>query len=64
MRHRIFFPLLLVLSATAFSASAMAASDSPPPPHQIIQNTPPVAGRQAPKQLFAQAGVTTGQKVG
>ncbi|WP_368655772.1 PagK family vesicle-borne virulence factor [Salmonella enterica] len=31
MRHRIFFPLLLVLSATAFSASAMAASDSPPP---------------------------------
>ncbi|EIR2877917.1 TPA: PagK family vesicle-borne virulence factor [Salmonella enterica] len=30
MRHRIFFPLLLVLSATAFSASAMAASDSPP----------------------------------
>ncbi|UJL40530.1 hypothetical protein JRY29_22915 [Salmonella enterica subsp. enterica serovar Kentucky] len=39
------FPLLLVLSATAFSASAMAASDSKP--HQIIQNTPPVAGRQA-----------------
>ncbi|EBW5413313.1 hypothetical protein IGT08_004569 [Salmonella enterica] len=32
MRHRIFFPLLLVLSATAFSASAMAASDSKPPP--------------------------------
>ncbi|MBP1520762.1 hypothetical protein IVU49_11385 [Salmonella enterica subsp. enterica serovar Worthington] len=31
MRHRIFLPLLLVLSATAFSASAMAASDSPPP---------------------------------
>ncbi|EGS7801763.1 hypothetical protein I4U01_002625, partial [Salmonella enterica subsp. enterica serovar Enteritidis] len=27
MRHRIFFPLLLVLSATAFSTSAMAASD-------------------------------------
>ncbi|MFP5813948.1 PagK family vesicle-borne virulence factor, partial [Salmonella sp. 741265067_HSA] len=25
MRHRVFFPLLLVLSATAFSASAMAA---------------------------------------
>ncbi|HGJ4110030.1 TPA: PagK family vesicle-borne virulence factor, partial [Salmonella enterica subsp. enterica] len=24
MRHRIFFPLLLVLSATAFSASVMA----------------------------------------
>ncbi|WP_162802857.1 PagK family vesicle-borne virulence factor [Salmonella enterica] len=45
MRHRIFLPLLLVLSATAFSASAMAASDSKP--HQIIQNTPPVAGRQA-----------------
>ncbi|EBQ1693930.1 hypothetical protein AXN64_21270, partial [Salmonella enterica subsp. enterica] len=34
MRHRIFFPLLLVLSATAFSASAMAASDSKT--HQII----------------------------
>ncbi|ECE9021546.1 hypothetical protein EWC90_03415 [Salmonella enterica subsp. enterica serovar Manhattan] len=32
MRHRIFFPLLLVLSATAFLASAMAASDSKPPP--------------------------------
>ncbi|EAO6084504.1 hypothetical protein GVX01_003909, partial [Salmonella enterica] len=32
MRYRIFFPLLLVLSATAFSASAMAASDSKPPP--------------------------------
>ncbi|ECW3350585.1 hypothetical protein PPR56_004647 [Salmonella enterica] len=32
MRHRIFLPLLLVLSATAFSASAMAASDSKPPP--------------------------------
>ncbi|EOF5434602.1 PagK family vesicle-borne virulence factor, partial [Salmonella enterica] len=28
MRHRIFFPLLLVLSATAFSASAMTTSDS------------------------------------
>ncbi|MBZ3672623.1 hypothetical protein JT305_18470 [Salmonella enterica subsp. enterica serovar Senftenberg] len=37
------FPLLLVLSATAFSASAMAASDSKP--HQIIQNTPSVAGQ-------------------
>ncbi|WP_024139995.1 PagK family vesicle-borne virulence factor [Salmonella enterica] len=75
MRHRIFLPLLLVLSATAFSASAMAASDSPPPPvfshrfwccrlqpfrhrrwlpvipphHQIIQNTPPVAGHQTLK---------------
>ncbi|APW06615.1 hypothetical protein C3F37_16355 [Salmonella enterica subsp. enterica serovar Senftenberg] len=47
MRHRIFLPLLLVLSATAFSASAMAASDSPH--HQIIQNTPPVAGHQTPK---------------
>ncbi|HEC5270704.1 TPA: hypothetical protein R3V21_001858 [Salmonella enterica] len=32
MRHRIFLPLLLVLSATAFSASAMAASDSKSPP--------------------------------
>ncbi|MEA7707865.1 PagK family vesicle-borne virulence factor, partial [Salmonella enterica subsp. enterica serovar Cerro] len=32
MRHCVFFPLLLVLSATAFSASAMAASDSKPPP--------------------------------
>ncbi|HGJ4365576.1 TPA: PagK family vesicle-borne virulence factor [Salmonella enterica subsp. enterica serovar Thompson] len=31
MKNRIFLPLLLVLSATAFSASAMAASDSPPP---------------------------------
>ncbi|ENT3364426.1 MULTISPECIES: PagK family vesicle-borne virulence factor [Salmonella] len=31
MRHRIFSPLLLVLSATAFSASAMAASDTKPP---------------------------------
>ncbi|MIL25956.1 hypothetical protein CBJ07_17925 [Salmonella enterica] len=31
MRHRIFLPLFLVLSATAFSASAMAASDSIPP---------------------------------
>ncbi|EHS4887856.1 hypothetical protein KV644_000001, partial [Salmonella enterica subsp. enterica serovar Elisabethville] len=28
MRHRIFSPLLLVLSATPFSASAMAASDT------------------------------------
>ncbi|EAA9321518.1 hypothetical protein CRQ39_19335 [Salmonella enterica] len=46
MRHRIFLPLLLVLSATTFSASAMAASDSPH--HQIMQNTPPVAGRLAP----------------
>ncbi|EDD3986034.1 hypothetical protein QSW76_004883, partial [Salmonella enterica] len=25
MKHRIFFPLLLVLSATAFSTSVMAA---------------------------------------
>ncbi|HFD9494154.1 PagK family vesicle-borne virulence factor [Salmonella enterica] len=32
MRHRIFSPLLLVLSATAFSTSAIAASDSKPPP--------------------------------
>ncbi|EAZ9314852.1 hypothetical protein CBJ86_003296 [Salmonella enterica subsp. enterica serovar Gateshead] len=32
MRHRIFLPLLLVLSAPTFSASAMAASDSKPPP--------------------------------
>ncbi|WP_309064182.1 PagK family vesicle-borne virulence factor [Salmonella enterica] len=32
MRHRIFLPLLLVLSATTFSASAMVASDSKPPP--------------------------------
>ncbi|WP_071990584.1 PagK family vesicle-borne virulence factor [Salmonella enterica] len=80
MRHRVFFPLLLVLSATAFSASAMAASDSPPPPdntkhasrgwppapeenpHQIIQNTPSVAG-QTPNHWFTQAGVTIGQKV-
>ncbi|EAW1044394.1 hypothetical protein ZD92_13740 [Salmonella enterica subsp. enterica] len=28
MKHRIFFPLLLVLSAAAFSTSVMAASDS------------------------------------
>ncbi|ELF3606051.1 hypothetical protein RNE51_002682 [Salmonella enterica] len=32
MKHRIFFPLLLVLSATAFSTSVMAASDSKTPP--------------------------------
>ncbi|HGA5439228.1 TPA: PagK family vesicle-borne virulence factor [Salmonella enterica subsp. enterica serovar Eastbourne] len=32
MKNRIFFPLLLVLSATAFSASVMATSDSKPPP--------------------------------
>ncbi|EJE4514559.1 hypothetical protein M3T66_004802, partial [Salmonella enterica] len=31
MKHRIFFPLLLVLSATAFSTSVMAASDSKTP---------------------------------
>ncbi|HAU6708977.1 TPA: hypothetical protein JEL57_001234 [Salmonella enterica subsp. enterica serovar Casablanca] len=31
MKHRIFFPLFLVLSATTFSASAMATSDSTPP---------------------------------
>ncbi|HAU6791640.1 TPA: hypothetical protein JEL93_004594 [Salmonella enterica subsp. enterica serovar Taiping] len=61
MRHRIFFPLLLVLSATAFSASAMAASDSPP--HQIIQNTLPVAGRQYLPHLFAHHGVTTGHQI-
>ncbi|EBQ4101867.1 hypothetical protein BFN90_15110 [Salmonella enterica] len=58
MRHRIFFPLLLVLSATAFSASAMAASDSPPL-HQIIQNTTPVAGRQTPHHGFTPPGVAT-----
>ncbi|EPI8437600.1 PagK family vesicle-borne virulence factor [Salmonella enterica subsp. enterica] len=57
MRHRIFFPLLLVLSATAFSASAMAASDSPL--HQIIQNTTPVAGRQTPHHGFTHPGVAT-----
>ncbi|ELC5726057.1 hypothetical protein RJM25_000823 [Salmonella enterica] len=61
MRHRIFLPLLLVLSATAFSASAMAASDSPH--HQIIQNTPPVAGRQAPHHGFTHPGVITGHKI-
>ncbi|ECC3482247.1 hypothetical protein ACW50_07745 [Salmonella enterica subsp. enterica] len=32
MRQRIFLPLLLVLSATAFSASSMAASDTKAPP--------------------------------
>ncbi|EBV1908870.1 hypothetical protein DN103_15095 [Salmonella enterica subsp. enterica serovar Kande] len=61
MRHRIFLPLLLMLSATAFSASAMAASDSPP--HQIIQNTPPVAGRQTPNHGFTLAGVATGHQI-
>ncbi|HAK5456618.1 TPA: hypothetical protein H1V30_002196 [Salmonella enterica] len=61
MRHRIFFPLLLVLSATAFPASAMAASDSPP--HQIIQNTSPVAGRQAPHHGFTHPGVATGPQI-
>ncbi|EBY0109001.1 hypothetical protein DUP83_19145 [Salmonella enterica subsp. enterica serovar Bahati] len=60
MRHRIFFPLLLVLSATAFPASAMAASDSP---HQIIQNTPPVAGRQTPHHGFTHPGVATGPQI-
>ncbi|EDQ2248427.1 hypothetical protein GUQ68_004613 [Salmonella enterica subsp. enterica] len=61
MRHRIFFPLLLVLSATAFSASAMAASDSKP--HQI-QNTPPVAGRQTPHHGFPHPpGIATGPQI-
>ncbi|EBF0275618.1 hypothetical protein DB992_15555 [Salmonella enterica] len=32
MKNRIFLPLLLVLSATAFSASVMAASDTKAPP--------------------------------
>ncbi|ECE5991014.1 TPA: hypothetical protein N2G37_001558 [Salmonella enterica] len=32
MKNYIFLPLLMVLSATAFSASAVAASDSKPPP--------------------------------
>ncbi|WP_080243966.1 PagK family vesicle-borne virulence factor [Salmonella enterica] len=62
MRHRIFLPLLLVLSATAFSASAMAASDSTPPP-QIIQNTPPMAGRQSPHYGFALNGVMAGHQI-
>ncbi|EGJ9712082.1 hypothetical protein IOF93_003727 [Salmonella enterica subsp. enterica serovar Typhimurium] len=62
MRHRIFSPLLLVLSATAFSASAMAASDTPPP-HQIIQNPPPVDCRQYPPHLFVPPGVTTGHQI-
>ncbi|EDY2142651.1 hypothetical protein GTM65_004131, partial [Salmonella enterica] len=60
-RHRIFSPLLLVLSATAFSASAMAASDTPP--HQIIQNPPPVDCRQYPPHLFVPPGVTTGHQI-
>ncbi|ECQ4118724.1 hypothetical protein F0A94_08120, partial [Salmonella enterica] len=55
------FPLLLVLSATAFSASAMAASDSKP--HQIIQNTSPVADRQAPHHGFTHPGVATGPQI-
>lgn len=44
MKNRISLPLLLVLSATAFSASVMTISDSHH--HQIIQNIPPVAGCQ------------------
>ncbi|EBV3453074.1 hypothetical protein DOC36_18835 [Salmonella enterica subsp. enterica serovar Typhimurium] len=46
MRHRIFFPLLLVLSATAFSASAMAASETKAPPksddlpHPVLPEMP------------------------
>ncbi|EBB6986562.1 hypothetical protein PF339_004343 [Salmonella enterica] len=43
MKNSIFLPLLLVLSATTFSALVMAASHSP---HQIIQNIFPMAGRQ------------------
>ncbi|HCL5345027.1 TPA: hypothetical protein N2G31_003030 [Salmonella enterica] len=31
MKNYILLPLLMVLSATVFSASAVAASDSPPP---------------------------------
>ncbi|ECC1560416.1 hypothetical protein FNI18_10415 [Salmonella enterica subsp. salamae] len=61
MRHRIFSPLLLVLSATAFSTSAIAASDSKP--HQIIQNTPPVADRQCLPHIFAHHGVITGHQI-
>ncbi|EDY4903387.1 hypothetical protein GPM59_003233 [Salmonella enterica] len=38
MRHRIFLPLFLVLSATAFSASAMAASDTKAPPPANSKN--------------------------
>ncbi|EHD9905095.1 hypothetical protein R3Q03_001060 [Salmonella enterica] len=44
MKNRIFLPLLLVLSATDFSASVMTTSDSHH--HLIIQNIPPVAGCQ------------------
>ncbi|ECW0471751.1 TPA: PagK family vesicle-borne virulence factor [Salmonella enterica] len=62
MKNRIFLPLLLVLSATAFSASAMAASDSPPP-HQIIQNTLTVAGRHYLLHLFVHHFVTNGQMI-
>ncbi|HGB6110271.1 TPA: PagK family vesicle-borne virulence factor [Salmonella enterica subsp. enterica serovar Thompson] len=47
MKNRIFLPLLLVLSATAFSASAMAASDSKPPTDntkQSFSGGPPIPG--------------------
>ncbi|HGG3076751.1 TPA: hypothetical protein ACJFW4_002560 [Salmonella enterica subsp. enterica] len=39
----------------------MAASDSPP--HQIIQNTSPVAGCQAPHHGFTHPGVATGPQI-
>ncbi|MGH2339669.1 PagK family vesicle-borne virulence factor [Salmonella enterica subsp. enterica serovar Paratyphi A] len=61
MRHRIFFPLLLVLSATAFSASAMAASDTKPPPDNTksaSSGLPPI-----PAHLFVPPGVTTGHQI-
>ncbi|ECI4596895.1 hypothetical protein DQD29_11835 [Salmonella enterica subsp. salamae] len=61
MRYRMFFPMLLVLSATAFSTSAMAASDSPP--HQIIQNTPPVADHQCLPHIFAHHSVITSHQI-
>ncbi|EBS0724958.1 hypothetical protein DTF73_08045 [Salmonella enterica subsp. enterica serovar Choleraesuis] len=63
MRHvkNIFLVLAFALSAAAFSTSAMAASDSKP--HQIIQNTLPVAGRQYLLHLFARHGVTTGHQI-
>ncbi|EDQ2631606.1 hypothetical protein YQ14_001100 [Salmonella enterica subsp. enterica] len=48
MKHRIFFPLLLVLSATAFSASAMAASDSNPPSDNTKHSSSGFPPRPAP----------------
>lgn len=50
MKNRIFLPLLLVLSATAFSASVMAASDSPHPPNNKKHSSS--GGPPIPAQLI------------